>query len=389
MSSAGSLHGVTVLDLSTVGPGTRCTRILADYGARVVKVGAPPRRSGVQVEPHHWAYSARRGFSQVRIDLKAPEGRDAFLALAAGADVVLESFRPGVVDRLGIGYEQTSAKNPRVIYCSTSGYGQAGPASSWAGHDLNYLAMGGFLHCSEPGKGEKPPIPGATVADSAAGGMHAAIAILAALHRRDQTGEGQYLDVSVVEGVLTLMSLYIDDHLATGATPGPGHDVLTGRYAFYDTYACKDGRWVSVAAIEPHFYRNLCEALDCASWAEHQYDDEVQDRIRSDFAQAFLQRDRDAWVRDLAPNNTCVAPVYRIDELVHDPHLAERGAFGSACDEEHGNFQQVAPVLAGMVRGEGPVEVRDASHSDTDELLREAGVDPGEIERLRAAEIIA
>ena len=328
-------------------------------------------------------------FRRVRIDLKASEGRDAFLALAARADVVLESFRPGVVDRLGIGYAAASAKNPRVIYCSTSGYGQAGPAASWAGHDLNYLAMGGFLHCSEPGKGGKPPIPGATVADSAAGGMHAAIAILAALHRRERTGEGQYLDVAVVEGVLSLMSLYIDDHLATGATPGPGHDVLTGRYAFYDTYACRDGQWLSVAAIEPHFYRNLCEALDCESWIEHQYDDEVQDEIRSDFGEMFLKRDRDAWVRDLAPKNTCVAPVYRIEELARDPHLTDRGVFGMACDEEHGNFPQVAPVLAGMLREEGPVEVRDASHSDTDELLREAGMDPLEIERLHEAGVIA
>ncbi|MFP8873436.1 MAG: CaiB/BaiF CoA-transferase family protein, partial [Myxococcota bacterium] len=304
MSGPEALAGLTVLDLSTVGPATRCTRILADYGARVVKVGAPPRRAGVQVEPHHWAYSARRGWLQVRIDLKAEDGRAAFLKLAERADVVLESYRPGVADRLGVGYTDLRAINPRLIYCSTSGYGQDGPASRFAGHDINYLAVGGYLHTSERGVGGKPPIPGATVADSAAGGMHAVIAILAALLRRQQTGEGEYLDVAVVEGVLSLTSLYIDDHLATGATPGPRHDVLTGRYAFYDTYACKDGRWLAVGAIEPHFFENLCRALECEQWLGGQYDDQVQDSMRVDFAAAFKTRDRDAWVSELAPHDT-------------------------------------------------------------------------------------
>ena len=382
MSGPLALQGLTVLDLSTVGPGTRCTRILSDYGARVIKVGAPPRRAGVQVEPHHWAYSARRGWSQVRIDLKAEDGKATFLKLAERADVVLESYRPGVVERLGVGYEAVRAVNPRIVYCSTSGYGQNGPASRWAGHDINYLAVGGYLHTSERGVGGKPPIPGATVADSAAGGMHAVIAIMAALLRRQETGEGEYLDVSVVEGVLSLTSLYIDDHLATGATPGPRHDVLTGRYAFYDTYACKDGKWISVGAIEPHFFRNLCQALDCGQWADHQYDDAVQDSMRTDFAAAFLSRSRDAWVEEFAPQDTCLAPVYSMEELVQDSHLNARGAFSEATDAEHGTFRQVAPVLAGMSRPEDPVPVRDAQQTDTEELLREAGLDPQEIARL-------
>ena len=389
MSGPQALAGLTVLDLSTVGPGTRCTRILADYGARVVKVGAPPRRAGVQVEPHHWAYSARRGWLQVRIDLKAEEGKAAFLKLAERADVVLESYRPGVAGRLGIGYTDLQAVNPRIIYCSTSGYGQDGPASHWAGHDINYLAVGGYLHTSERGVGGKPPIPGATVADSAAGGMHAVIAILAALLRRQQTGEGEYLDVSVLEGVLSLTSLYIDDHLATGATPGPRHDVLTGRYAFYDTYACKDGGWVAVGAIEPHFFKNLCRALECEQWSDGQYDDEVQDSMRVDFAAAFKTRDRDAWVSELAPHDTCVAPVYTIEELVQDPHLNARGAFGEARDAEHGTFRQLAPALAGMSRSRDAVPVRDAQQTDTKMLLEEAGMDSGEIARLIENAVIA
>jgi len=388
MTRPAALDGVTVLDLSTVGPGTRCTRILSDYGARVVKVGAPPRKAGVQVEPLFHAYSARRNQQQVRLDLKAPEGRDAFLALARGADVVLESYRPGVADRLGIGYADVRAVNPDIVYCSTSGYGQDGPYHGWAGHDINYLAMGGFLHTSGRGEGGKPPIPGATVADSAAGGMHAALAIMAALLRRPHAGGGEYLDVAVTEGVLGLMSLYLDDHLATGATPGPGHDVLTGRHAFYDTYRCRDGGWLAVGAIEPHFYRNLCEGIGCEKWIDHQYDDAVQDEIRADFRAAFATRDRDDWVAALAPNYTCVTAVYSIDEVAADPHLNARGAFVDVTHPDHGTFRQVGYVLAGMDAPPGPVRAGDARTTQTDALLTEAGLDAALVAKLRAQGII-
>jgi alpha-methylacyl-CoA racemase len=389
MSARGPLSGITVLDLSTVGPGTRCTRLLADYGARVIKVGAPPRKAGVQVEPAFWAYSARRGWQQARIDLKAPEGRDAFLALAAKADVVLESYRPGVVARLGIGYEDVRRVNPRIVYCSTSGYGQTGPAAAWAGHDLNYLAAGGYLHTSGRGAGGKPPLPGATIADSAAGGMHAALSIVCALFARERSGEGACLDVSVLEGVLSLMSLSIDDHLATGAHPAPGHDVLTGRYAYYDSYRCRDGKWLAVAAIEPHFYRNLVKAIGCEQWLEHQNDDAAQERMRSDFAAAFVMRDRDDWVAELAPADTCVAPVHSIEELVADPQLAARGAFGEAVTGSGRRIRQLAPALAGMPRAGGAVPVRDASASDTEALLAEAGLERTRIAALRESGVIA
>jgi alpha-methylacyl-CoA racemase len=389
MSGAGPLCGVTVLDLSTVGPGTRCTRLLADYGARVIKLGAPPRQAGVQVEPAFWAYSARRGWRQARIDLKAPEGRDAFLALAAKADVVLESYRPGVVARLGVAYADVRRVNPRIVYCSTSGYGQTGPAAGWAGHDLNYLALGGYLHTSGRGEGGKPPLPGATIADSAAGGMHAALAIVAALFERERTGEGRFLDVSVVEGVLSLMSLSIDDHLATGASPGPGHDVLTGRFAYYDTYRCRDGKWLAVGAIEPHFFRNLVKALGCERWQGRQNDDAAQGAMRADFAAAFAARDRDDWVAELAPGDCCVAPVHTIEELAQDPQLAARGAFGEAVDAAGRRFRQLAPALAGMPRPGGPVPVRDANETDTEALLEEAGLARGAIATLRASGVIA
>ena len=384
-----ALEGTTVLDFSTVGPAARCARILGDYGASVVKIGAPPRQGGVQIEPPFFAYAGGRGTRRAKLDLKAPAGRAAFLRLAADADVVIESFRPGVVTRLGIGYEAVRAVNPRVVYCSTSGYGQEGPAARWAGHDLNYLAMGGFLACSGPGADGAPPLPGASIADGAAGGMHAAIAILAALLRRGATGEGEYLDVAVADGVLSLMALAVDEHLATGAEVGPGHDILTGRYACYGVYRCRDGRWLAVAAIEPAFYANLCRALGLEAWIPRQSEDAAQPELRAAFAAAFAEQGRDEWVAKLAPADTCVAPVYAVSELVRDPHFAARGAFVEAQRAGGGRFRQLAPVLAGCAPLREPALLPAASETDTDALLRGAGYSAEDLAALRSEGVIA
>jgi alpha-methylacyl-CoA racemase len=387
--TAAMLEGVTVLDLASVGPAARASRWLADYGAAVVKVGPVPAQGGVQITPPFHAYSAHREMRRALVDLKAPEGRDVFLRLADGADVVLESYRPGVVDRLGIGYDDVRARNPGIVYCSTTGYGQSGPRAAWAGHDLNYLATGGFLDCSGRGPGGQPPIPGATVADSAGGGMHAVIAILAALVRRNATGDGAYLDVSVAEGVLALMALQIDEHLATGARPGPGHGMLTGRYACYDTYVAADGRWLTVAAIEARFWANLCRALGLERWVAHQTDDAVQDEIRADLRAVFATRDRDAWIDELGPADTCVASVLSVAELVDDPQFNARGAFVDAVHPRHGSFRQLAPTFAGMSRKPGGYSVRDTDVTDTDEVLRAAGISPEESVELRRAGVVA
>ena len=328
-----------MLDLASVGPAARASRWLADYGATVVKVGPVPARDGVQITPPFFAYSAHRGMKRLMVDLKEPAGRDVLLRLAEGADVVIESFRPGVAARLGIGYDEVRDRNPRIVYCSTTGYGQSGPHAGRAGHDLDYLAVSGFLDCSGRGPDDKPPIPGATVADSAGGGMQAVMAILAALVGRSVTGEGACLDVSVADGVVALMALQIDEYLATGVVPGAGHGMLTGRYACYDTYRTADGGWLVVAAIEARFWANLCRALGLPQWIERQTD--------------------------------------------------ARGAFVKATHPQHGTFLQVAPVLAGSERPEGSYRVRDAAETDTDELLAGAGMSPDDRARLRESGVVA
>jgi alpha-methylacyl-CoA racemase len=384
------LSGIRVLDTASVGPAARTSRWLADYGAEVIKVGPPPRQGGTQIVPPFYAYGGHRGMQRALIDLRSDAGRDAFLKLVATADVVIESNRPGAFARLGLGYDDLAAVNPRIILCSTSGYGIGGAREQWAGHDLNYLAAGGFLDCSGRDAEGIPALPGATIADSAGGGMQAVIAILAALLQRSTTGAGQHLDVSVADGVLALMSLNIDEYLATGTVPGPGHNILTGRYACYAVYRCADDGFVAVGAIEPRFYANLCKALGCEQWTDKQLDDAAQPEIRADFAAAFATRDRDDWVAELGPADCCVSAVATVPEIAEDAAFRERDVFVTAHREGgEAPFEQVGWVLAGMDRDQRAPVVRDTTVTDTDALLEAVGLERDAIAELRAEGAIA
>jgi alpha-methylacyl-CoA racemase len=385
---AGLLDGVTVLDLASVGPAVRASGWLADYGADIIKVAPVPRDSDAQLTPKAHYYSGGRGTRRVQIDLKAPAGRDAFLRLAEYADVVIESFRPGVVDRLGIGYDAAKSVNPGIVYCSTTGYGQAGERAHWAGHDLNYLAVGGYLAGQETTGDGKPPIPGATIADSAGGGMQAVIAVLAALVSRAKTGEGSYLDVAVADGVLALMSLQVDDALATGSEQLPGTAPLSGRYACYDTYRTADGRWLAVAAIEPKFWANLCRDLGLESLINQQYDDGAQVAVREALATTFLSRPRDEWVTLLASADTCVSAVLTATEAATDAGFASRGGFATARAASGEEWQQLAPLLAGAERATH-YDLPDRSTSDTDDVLAGCGFTPDDIAQLHDQGVIA
>jgi alpha-methylacyl-CoA racemase len=385
---AGLLDGVTVLDLASVGPAVRASGWLADYGASIIKVAPVPRDAGAQLVPKAHYYSGGRGTQRVMIDLKSAAGRDAFLRLVESADVVIESYRPGVVDRLGIGYDAAKSANPRIVYCSTSGYGQDGDRAQWAGHDLNYLAVGGYLANEEPTTHGKPPIPGATIADSAGGGMQAVMAILAALVSRATTGEGSYLDVAVADGVLALMSLQVDDVLATGAEQLPGSAPLSGRFACYDVYRCADDNWLAVAAIEAKFWANLCTALDLQPFIDKQYDDGAQSDARAALAAALLTKPRDEWVTSLAPADTCVSPVLTASEAAVDSGFASRRAVSTAHAPTGEEWPQLAPLLAGAAR-ESRYDLPDRTATDTDEVFTACGFTTDEIAQLRTDGAIA
>jgi alpha-methylacyl-CoA racemase len=342
----------------------------------------------VQLTPKPHFYSGGRGTRRILIDLKSDAGRAAFLRLAEHADVVIESFRPGVVDRLGIGYDAVKGANPSIVYCSTSGYGQSGERAAWAGHDLNYLAVGGYLAGAEAMPDGKPPIPGATVADSAGGGMQAVIAILAALVARARTGEGAYLDVAVADGVLALMSLQVDDALATGAQQLPGTAPLSGRYACYDIYRTADDHWIAVAAIEAKFWANLCRALGLEQWIDKQYDDDAQPAAREALAAVLLTGSRDHWASVLAASDTCVSPVMSAHEAAVDPAFGSRGCFATARAATGEEWPQLAPLLAGAQRAER-YDLPDRATTDTDVVLAAAGLSTDEISELRHEGAIA
>jgi alpha-methylacyl-CoA racemase len=385
---AGLLDGVTVLDLASVGPAVRASGWLADFGASVIKIAPVPKDAGAQLVPKAHFYSGGRGTRTVQLDLKSASGKETFLRLAESADVVIESFRPGVVARLGIGYDDVKSRNPRIVYCSTSGYGQTGERSQWAGHDLNYLAVAGFLATGERGTDDKPMVPGATIADGAGGGMQAVMSILAALVARNATNEGCYLDVSVAEGILALMSLQVDDVLATGAPQHPGSAPLSGSYACYDTYRCADGEWIAVAAIEPKFWANLCNLLGLPDCIKPQMDDNAQDDLRRKVADAIATKPRDEWVDLLAGADTCVSPVLSATEVATRQQADERGLVATAKPFAGNDFPQLAPLLAGAVR-EPSYELPDRTTTDTDAVLTDCGFTPDEIAALHGEGAIA
>ena len=294
-----ALAGITVLDLTRLLPGTAAAKRLAEAGAEILKVEQPgfadPTRSML------------RGIESIALDLKSEADRDTLRDLAKRADALLESFRPGVMDRLGLGYDALAALNPRLIYCSITGYGQTGPYRDVAGHDINYIAMAGLLDLT--GTADGPPvIPGTQIADLAGGAMQAVIGILLALEERRGTGRGRRVDVSMTDGVKELMPL---------ATPGRGTGMLTGGLACYNVYRAADGRHVSVGALEPKFWANLCAALGCEDLIGDQYAPaDRQGEMKRVLSACFARRTATDWWEALGRQDCCVTPVLSVGETL-------------------------------------------------------------------------
>lgn len=380
---SGPLDGFLILDLTRLLPGAYCTLLLADLGADIVKVEQPGRGDPLRDAPPlvdgvgaaHLALD--RGKRSMTLDLKSPEGPEVLLRLAERAHALVESSRPGVLDRLGVGYQALSERNRRLVYCALTGYGQGGPYRDRPGHDVNYVGLAGVLDATGH-PGGPPAIPAAQTADLA-GGTGGAIGTLACLLEAERTGRGRLVDVAMLDAAASWAALPWSSHLATGTPPSRGRWFLTGALACYRLYRTGDGRYISVGALEPKFWRVLCEALGVPELAERQFDPERQEDMAARLAEIFLTRSGDEWVAALAGLEACVAPVNDVAHALEDPQLVHRGMIAEA------GGRRVGPGPLVKVSGQprGPLDPAPALGEHTAAVLAEAGFTEREVAGLR------
>jgi crotonobetainyl-CoA:carnitine CoA-transferase CaiB-like acyl-CoA transferase len=386
---SGPLAGLRVLDLSRLLPGGFCSLLLADYGADVLKVEdtglgdyirwAPPAIDGVEPSAASALFLAlNRGKQSLRLDLKVREGRDVLFRLVREHDVLLESFRPGVLDRLGVGYERMKEENPGLVYCAITGYGQEGPDRERPGHDLNYLARNGLLGLSGVAGG--PPVPSAgQIADLGGGALMAAWSILAALRERDRSGEGQLVDVSMTAGSQSWLAMVAARFLADGAEPERGGLELAGGLACYRTYACADG-WVALGALEPKFWAALCRGLGRDDLLPRHMDPAVAGELEA----VFAGRTRAEWAAFDDEHGCCLEPVRGLGEALAGAELTAVEQPGAAAPVR----LLAPPVRFGRTPGDGTRPgPRLGEH--TDAVLAALGYDADEIAALHAAGAVA
>ena len=383
------LAGIRVLDLTRLLPGPVATLHLADLGASVTKIEGPGAEDyardmgdgpdGVS----HFYRAVNRNKRGLRLDLKRPEGREIFLRLVARSHVVIESFRPGVTDRLGIGYEALKAVNPAIVYCAITGYGQNGPLAQAAGHDLNYIGYAGLLD-QIGSDGGLPAIPNLQVGDLLGGAMNAVMGILAALFDARSSGTGRMVDVSMTDGVLAHNLFPLFAWQSSGQVPERGGDMLTGGDPWYGVYETRDGRHMAVAPLEEKFWQRFCDCLERPDLKPlHGSKGEVAKGLRRELEGIFRSQTQQYWTERFTPADCCVTPVLRVDEAVAHPHFVARQMAFRA----HGTLQYGCPVkLSDCTTGADRPAPAPGEHSE--DILREAGFDAAEITRLRTVGVI-
>jgi len=389
-----ALEGIRMLDMAWQGPGIFCATMLGDLGAEVIKIyeARPERRGGplLFMYPDSPIFPGWRNCKTMGINLKAAEGRRIFYDLARTADVITEGFRPGVVKRLGVDYDTIKEINPQIVYTSLTGYGQEGPYRGVVGHDINYISIGGLLGTLKP-PGGPPVIPRTVLADFAAGGMSAVIGIMAALMARESIGKGQYVDVSMTDAIVELMMPVLLPALLGGVVSERGETIATGERPrpWYNVYETKDGKYISIGAVEPGFYANLCQLLGREDFIEHQYaEGEKREEISQYFKETFLTKTRDEWVEILRQKDTCVAPVYSPEEVISDPQLIARRMIVEVDHPTLGRARQIGSMVK---LSESPFQVRNWSQrfgQHTEEILTNLGYSKEDIDRLRETEVI-
>lgn len=400
-----ALEGIKVLDLSGLAPGAFCTMLLGDLGAEVLKVEAPtpsplagagpsPKGEERRVEAAYFAYN--RNKKSIGLNLRSDKGREIFYRLAQGADVVVEGYRPGVVKRLGVDYDTISKLNPRIVYCSLSGYGQDGPYRNFSGHDLNYISLCGVLGLMGPPDGP-PAIPMNLIADLAGASLYGVIGILAALLARDKTGRGQYVDVAYMDGALSLLGEFAPPYFLARLVAQRGETALHGAYPYYGVYQTGDGKYITIGCVEPHFWKSLCELFGREDYAPYHFsplhvigkeEDNKWDEIRSFLERTFLTRTRDEWFELLTQKDIPVGKVYSLDEVFDDPQVIHRQM---VIEVEHPLLGKVKQLGIVPKLSDTPGKVRCLSPllgEHTDEILSALDYGREEIDRLRGEGVI-
>jgi alpha-methylacyl-CoA racemase len=367
-----ALAGLRVLDLSRLLPGGFCSLLLADFGAEVIKVEDMGAGDYLRASPAPFV-ALNRGKRSIRIDLKHGDGRDVFLRLVRDADVLLESFRPGVMDRLGVGYDHLRTVNPRLVYCAITGYGQDGPYALRAGHDMNYLALTGLLGMT--GEPDGPPVQaGGQIADIGGGALMAAFGILAALRERESSGDGQFVDVSMTDGALSWLAMDAARYFADGRVPGRGDAELAGGLICYRPYRCADG-WVTLGALEPKFWRAWCEGVGRPDLADGQFAPVGSD-VHREVEAIFAGRTRDEWRAFNDEHDCCLEPVLGLDEALESELFRARGMVTAGA--------LGTPVKLSRTPGD-PSRGAPEIGGDTDAVLSESGYGSDDVATLRAA----
>ena len=390
----GPLSSLKVLDFSTLLPGPFASLLLADMGAEVLRVESPSRMDLVRVlPPHDGGVSASHAYlnrnkRSIALDLKKPEAVDLVKQLVAEYDIVLEQFRPGVMDKLGVGYEALKAINPRLIYVSITGYGQSGPYKDRAGHDINYLALAGLA--SYTGRRETGPLPlGIQAADIAGGSLHGVIGLLAAVIQRQATGQGQQVDISMTDCAFSLHGMAGAGYLAAGVEPEMENQALNGG-SFYDYYRTRDGRWLSVGSLEPQFMQQFCQALGRPELAARGLSQKPEDQraLKREIEIEIEKRDFAEWNQVFAALDACVEPMLKLSEALEHPQLKARQLITEVPRDGQTAQRQIAcPIKfsAGLPESR---HIGAALGAHSDEVLAELGYAPERIAELRAARVV-
>jgi alpha-methylacyl-CoA racemase len=375
----GPLRELRVIELASIGPGPMCAMLLADQGADVVRIDrTEPSGLGVALPPKFDVNSRSR--RSVALDLKQPAGLQAALRLIDRADVLIEGWRPGVAERIGVGPAVCLERNPRLVYGRMTGFGQTGPLAQAAGHDLNYVALTGALHAIGP-RGGRPLPPLNLVGDYGGGALYLAFGLMAALFERQASGRGQVVDAAMVDGAASLASIFFGLHAAGQWDGGRGENLLDGGAPFYDTYECADGRYVSIAALEPKFFAELARRIGLPErFVARQYDRRLWPELREAIAALIRGKARDQWCAQLEGTDACFAPVLAFGEAPRHAHAAARAAFA-----EVDGVRQPAPAPRFGRSGSAAPRPAPRVGQHTRELLAEAGMAAPDIDALLAA----